>query len=524
MSFVYAFIKKLIDIITFLYFRKTYIVGLENIPDNDPVIICCNHANQFIDAIMIASCVNNKQVSFTMAASSFKKSVIGTFARLINAIPVKRPEDDKKKGKGKLCFISERRIKGSEEVFEGTSLESYLSYSVMIINDSNQFRICRISHIIDRFTFEIEEPSIKEKDGFQFQAKDNKEILFDFYLLPKIDNSYLFKEAFEILKKNGCICIFPEGTSHDQSNLIKLKAGIAIMTLEAMAKHTSKSIKIIPVGLNYFNRDKFRSEVIVEFGKAFNVPTEWVDEYKLNKRDTTEKLLSEIESRMKSVTLTASTYDELRTLFLLRKIYLPVDMKKKLSPGQYSELCKNFIKGMRKIKEDMIDNDNDKSRLLLLKVESYIREIEEIGITDSEVRNVNFVQTKLKRKFCYSSIWFFIYLIILFPGLLIGIPFGYYIKVNAEEERKQAKAKNPNKINANDVVSSYKLFKFLQCLPILYVIYSLLGYLVFKYCLLIEFGMITFLLLGLILFPVYIYCKYYEIYTIIYYYIYYYIL
>jgi len=122
-----------------------------------------------------------------------------------------------------------------------------------------------------------------------------KEKLFEFFYIPKIDNSFLFKDAYRRLSENGSICIFPEGTSHDRTNFLKLKAGIALMALGAMAEGKSKNIKILPVGLNYFKREEFRSIVNIEFGKAFEIPMEWADLYKTNKREATEKLLNEIE-------------------------------------------------------------------------------------------------------------------------------------------------------------------------------------------------------------------------------------
>src|SRR5688572_12745548 len=94
-----------------------------------------------------------------------------------------------------------------------------------------------------------------------------------------------------------------------------------------MSEYNTQNIKIVPVGLNYFNRDEFRSEVIIEFGKAYEVPREFADNFKVNKKEATEALLDEIQSRMKSVTLTAPSYTELRSLLLVRKLYLPPDLR-----------------------------------------------------------------------------------------------------------------------------------------------------------------------------------------------------
>lgn len=200
------------------------------------------------------------------------------------------------------------------------------------------------------------------------------------------------------------------------------------MALGSMVDNKSgKNVKIVPAGLNYFKRDEFRSEVIIEFGKPFEVPSRWAEEFLVNKKEAADKLLTEIESRMKAVTLTAQSYEELRTLYLLRKIYVPKEIK--LSPTQYSELCKKFIKAFKKLKEipECVD--------LINRVNGYIREIDELGLTDSQLRDTHFHQKKMKRTFLLSTLLFFSYLLFLFPGLLIFYPFKMLISRTAEKER-----------------------------------------------------------------------------------------
>ena len=199
------------------------------------------------------------------------------------------------------------------------------------------------------------------------------------------------------------------------------------MALGAMNENLKKNIKIVPVGLNYFKREEFRSEVIIEFGSPFEVPKEWANEYKTNKRDATDKLLGEIEGRMKAVTLTAESYMELRTLHLLRKIYIPKETK--LSPTQYSELCKQFNKAIKLIKE------KEDSKEIINRVNSYVREIEEIAVTDTDIKDTHFEQKKMKRKFIFATFMFFSSVIILSPGLIIMLPFILYILNKAEKER-----------------------------------------------------------------------------------------
>lgn len=199
------------------------------------------------------------------------------------------------------------------------------------------------------------------------------------------------------------------------------------MAFGAMQEYESKPVKIVPVGLNYFNREKFRSEVIVEYGKPFEIPVEWAEEYQLNKKLVTEKLLNEIEARMKAVTLTGDSYHDLRSLHLFRRIYVPKTVK--LSPTQYSELCKRFAKGVKKIK------DFEDCKTLTIRANEYMKELDEIGLEDNEVRDTNFEQKKMKRKFFLALLILILYLLFFIPGVLILLSITWYINKKSEKER-----------------------------------------------------------------------------------------
>lgn len=49
---------------------------------------------------------SKRQISFIIAAKSYKRPVIGFFAKALGAIPVERPQDLAKKGKGKIVSLS----------------------------------------------------------------------------------------------------------------------------------------------------------------------------------------------------------------------------------------------------------------------------------------------------------------------------------------------------------------------------------------------------------------------------------
>ena len=62
------------------------------------------------------------------------------------------------------------------------------------------------------------------------------------------------------------IALFPEGRSHSEPSLGALKTGAARLALQA-----GVPVRLVPVGLTYAEKGRFRSAVRVEFGPALEV-------------------------------------------------------------------------------------------------------------------------------------------------------------------------------------------------------------------------------------------------------------
>ena len=80
------------------------------------------------------------------------------------------------------------------------------------------------------------------------------------------------------------------------------------MALGAMANDPSLNVQIIPVGLSYFHRDRFRSRAVIEFGAAVGIPPELVKMFKeggSQKKAAGSQLLDLIYEALKTVTLRA---------------------------------------------------------------------------------------------------------------------------------------------------------------------------------------------------------------------------
>ena len=104
-----------------------------------------------------------------------------------------------------------------------------------------------------------------------------------------------FERAFDILAQGKCLGIFPEGQNSQERRLLRLKTGTARIALGAEARHDfDLGVKIIPVGLNFQNRDQFLSGVLLRFGPPLDLKA-WKAAYQEDDREAVASLTTAIE-------------------------------------------------------------------------------------------------------------------------------------------------------------------------------------------------------------------------------------
>jgi glycerol-3-phosphate O-acyltransferase / dihydroxyacetone phosphate acyltransferase len=87
-----------------------------------------------------------------------------------------------------------------------------------------------------------------------------------------LDNAASFEQAENHLIGSGCIYVAPEGSSFVERRLRKLKTGTARIALAAMQRSDwSAKLRILPVGLNYSDPTRFRSDLLTIFGEYIPV-------------------------------------------------------------------------------------------------------------------------------------------------------------------------------------------------------------------------------------------------------------
>lgn len=149
------------------------------------------------------------------------------------------------------------------------------------------------------------------------------------------DNQVLFRGTFEALARGEIVGVFPEGTSYTEPRIMQVKDGVAWSTLEYMKWNkinqekggkTAPNAVIIPVGIVYTEKSRYRSGVIVQFGKPITVEqyeTQFLSDEEGAARACAKSLTKRVTADMLSLTINAPDWDTLYSAKMARSLLWP---------------------------------------------------------------------------------------------------------------------------------------------------------------------------------------------------------
>ncbi|MBL0190325.1 MAG: 1-acyl-sn-glycerol-3-phosphate acyltransferase [Saprospiraceae bacterium] len=116
---LYLIIRPLARVFLFVFFRKIYLVGKENIPQTGPVILASNHPNAFTEACIYAV-IQPRPVHFLTRADVFKNPLANKILRSLNMLPIYRFRDGysslQKTMKPPSTLVMKSSVKGREQL------------------------------------------------------------------------------------------------------------------------------------------------------------------------------------------------------------------------------------------------------------------------------------------------------------------------------------------------------------------------------------------------------------------------
>jgi len=137
-------------------------------------------------------------------------------------------------------------------------------------------------------------------------------------------NEGTFEAVFDGLAGGDLVCLFPEGKSHNEPELQRLKTGAARMALGAEARADFQlGVRIVPVGLTYRAKRRFGSSVATWVGTPIEL-AELKSAHAEDDREAVRRLTTRIASGLREVTVSLDRWEDLPLLELAERI-LPRD-------------------------------------------------------------------------------------------------------------------------------------------------------------------------------------------------------
>ncbi|KAF5879522.1 putative glycerol-3-phosphate o-acyltransferase protein [Botrytis fragariae] len=478
------------SILVDLFFREVHPRGAWKVPRRGPVIfVAAPHANQFVDPLILMRTLRNechRRAAFLIAAKSMGRFIVGWFARKVGAVPVGRALDMVKPGSGTIYLPDPINdpllIRGVGTKFDGKEVQvgGLLVLPTMDGTAANT----EIAEVISAEELRLKKPfkgrnamvqltgrtDVDENGKFGDQSVKGTKEGFEgskYKTAPKVDQTQVYDAVFDRLKGGGAVGIFPEGGSHDRTELLPLKAGVAIMALGSLAANPDSGLQIVPCGMNYFHAHKFRSRAVIEFGNPIEVPKELVELYKSgDRRGAVSQLLDIVYQALVAVTVTSPDYDTLMLIQAARRLYNPTG--KKLPLPMVVELNRRLVKGYTHYKDD--------PRIVSLKksVLDYNRQLRYMNLKDHQVEYAKFSVPKAVFLLFYRLGKLAVLSIGVIPGLVLFAPVFIASKIISIKKSKEALAASTVKLQGRDVMATWKLLVALAFAPILYNFYTII--------------------------------------------------
>jgi 1-acyl-sn-glycerol-3-phosphate acyltransferase len=106
-------------------------------------------------------------------------------------------------------------------------------------------------------------------------------------------------KSADCLVKDEAVGIFPEGKSHDLPRIEQVRSGAARIAIQALNQGV-KDLRVVPLGINYDRKERFRSAVWVNVGEPIAIES-WRTAVQEDERKAVRNLTNEIGERLKQL-------------------------------------------------------------------------------------------------------------------------------------------------------------------------------------------------------------------------------
>ena len=135
-------------------------------------------------------------------------------------------------------------------------------------------------------------------------------------------NTDTFAACAAAFERGALIAIYPEGTTHAEARVQRIKTGAARIALAWEAVHP-RTLTMLPVGLTFEARKSFRARVLVSFGAALPLHA-YADAYREDPVKAVDALTRHLQSAMEAEVVNVERIDDARLLQSIEALYRDV--------------------------------------------------------------------------------------------------------------------------------------------------------------------------------------------------------
>jgi glycerol-3-phosphate O-acyltransferase/dihydroxyacetone phosphate acyltransferase len=128
-----------------------------------------------------------------------------------------------------------------------------------------------------------------------------------------------FSACFAAFARGRLVAIYPEGTTHAEVRVQRIKTGAARIALGYEADHPGE-LQMIPVGLSFEARKSFRSRVLVSFGEPM-LPAAYLKAYREDPVKAVDALTRDLQWAMEAQVVNVERIDDQRLVRAVEELY-----------------------------------------------------------------------------------------------------------------------------------------------------------------------------------------------------------
>ena len=262
------------------------------------------------------------------------------------------------------------------------------------------------------------------------------------------NNQDTFDLIMKVLHSGKSVGIMPEGTHNEIKRLRMLQKGVFRLAMLAQEKHGSNPmVKIVPVGIEYTSTNKFRSDVMIRYGKAIEV-SDFYDLYVENQAKAFKQMQDVLMEKMREGMVDIVNEQYYSEIESLRVLYLPQATQRlgldKHNAEHRLQAQQKIIAALQKYDQ----TNSDEIAALCLAVRNYLAIIQKYKMNDWTIEHQPFSLVGLLGRSIFALLGFLFW--------LLGLIFNYLpYKISGFASRK---VKDPQFVSSVQYVVGIVIF------------------------------------------------------------------